>query len=290
MIEDLLDGSEPHSGLQPAAKDVSVHGSDASEVESNQVSGETVVSSLENESVNNESVINTNTIEEGENLNNPHDKNDKCEPENTDQKKRGLPIHRTPLKSTPIRQKHIPTKTIKTPLTITKANSTGKGVAEQTDTVPQQKSSPKKSQSNTNGNTKSKPHSKKSRIVLSDEEKSESGDSNHSHHELGYIPDDVATEDEDGSGQSLERTTSAEDTEATVINRKRGRLPKKSKGTVSRLNYTKKTSVVQKEVIRHTGGDSDEEGVRRSKRMKIEPLAYWKNEKAIYGPEETGKL
>lgn len=34
--------------------------------------------------------------------------------------------------------------------------------------------------------------------------------------------------------------------------------------------------------------ENDEEGTRKSKRVKVPPLAYWKNEKIVYGRRDSG--
>ena len=36
--------------------------------------------------------------------------------------------------------------------------------------------------------------------------------------------------------------------------------------------------------------DDDEEGLRKSKRSRIAPVAFWKNEKALYGRRDSGTL
>jgi hypothetical protein len=125
------------------------------------------------------------------------------------------------------------------------------------------------------------------------------------------IVDDENDEDNDGHGFEMNSPaiSTSTDPSAVVAKKKRGR-PRKNESF-----ETTKTPVVQKgrKKQRHATlfsppgypvgnremnpvpvsdyKESPEQGKRRSRRMHVKPLAYWKNERVVYGPhDEDGEL
>ncbi|KAJ3310732.1 hypothetical protein HDV04_004688 [Boothiomyces sp. JEL0838] len=95
------------------------------------------------------------------------------------------------------------------------------------------------------------------------------------------------------------------ETNATVPKKKRGRPAKKEKDyTLAELNLNSDSepilkrpkikvkkeplTIIEKQVERQNVSES-EDGLRKSKRTKVPPCAFWRNEKVIYGRRDSGR-
>lgn len=62
------------------------------------------------------------------------------------------------------------------------------------------------------------------------------------------------------------------------------------KSTQSKKKQTKSTGLTRRPMTYFSGTETTEEGLRRSCRMKMEPLRYWANEKVCYGRAEDPSI
>jgi hypothetical protein len=131
-----------------------------------------------------------------------------------------------------------------------------------------------------------------------------------SHEKKTVIVDDENDEENDGQGFEMNSPAISTSTDPSIVvaKKKRGRPPKND------ICETK-TPTVQKGRKKQRQGtlfsppgypvgnremnpvpvsnykESPEQGKRRSRRMHVKPLAYWKNERIVYGPhDEDGEL
>jgi centromere protein C len=80
--------------------------------------------------------------------------------------------------------------------------------------------------------------------------------------------------------KSIKTSKSASEKPKSLTTSKEPRQPKRKTVPAKELAFPE---------LRPMDGDqNDEHGVRKSKRMKIPPLQYWKNEKVIYGRRQSG--
>lgn len=92
----------------------------------------------------------------------------------------------------------------------------------------------------------------------------------------------------DESGIPDNENNKGEDGEKPILKNKKARGNKKLKTSTNTMYKTEPELHLVREKVIVNPTDNGEEGARRSRRTRVEPLAFWRNEKAVYNRRESG--
>ena len=145
------------------------------------------------------------------------------------------------------------------------------------------------------GSSKKAPWSTASPQKSPELEHEEYDDHKHLQEESHDYHEDVHHDDAPGVDEHEDSVKQAKPKSVKKVSRAvKNSVEKKTKAVKSQPHEKKKPAQVKRSIFPDTGdykveeGEPEDDGKRKSKRMKIAPLAYWKNEKVVYGRRESG--